>query len=177
MNCLFGCFFWCCLHLMDLRWTSIIHIWKHASNSFTIFFSASISLEDIISCHMIPTFTFQWHPWDQLFKGYQDSGDNWTLHIFGEGCMLYAPLLAFASWHEIFHLFDCCMELIACCAYIQKGPAVADTVIGEGNTTMWKMCGLDKSTCLTVFFDLSSSDRSSTPGTANPQLYLQFLTR
>ena len=60
---------------------------------------------------------------------------------------------------------------------LQKGPAVADTVIGEGNTTEWKMCGLDKSTCLTVFFDLSASDRSNAPGAVNPQLYLQFLTR
>lgn len=60
---------------------------------------------------------------------------------------------------------------------LQKGPSVADTVIGEGNTTAWKMCGLDKSTCLTVMFDLSSSDRSNTPGAVNPQLYLQFLTR
>ncbi|KAM1142696.1 hypothetical protein FF1_031720 [Malus domestica] len=63
-----------------------------------------------------------------------------------------------------------------CTSLEKKGPAVADTAIGEGNTTAWKMCGLDKSTCLTVFFDLSSSDQSNTPGTVNPQLYLQFLT-
>ncbi|XP_015886791.2 protein transport protein SEC23 E [Ziziphus jujuba] len=63
-----------------------------------------------------------------------------------------------------------------CTSLEKKGPAVADTVVGEGNTTEWKMCGLDNSTCLTVFFDLSSSDRSNTPGTVNPQLYLQFLT-
>lgn len=60
---------------------------------------------------------------------------------------------------------------------LQKGPSVADTVIGEGNTTAWKMCGLDKSTCLTVFFDLSSSDQSNTPGGVNSQLYIQFMTR
>ncbi|KAH0992489.1 hypothetical protein GBA52_003972 [Prunus armeniaca] len=35
---------------------------------------------------------------------------------------------------------------------------------------------LELSTCLTVFFDLSSSDQSNTPGAVNPQLYLQFLT-
>ncbi|CAN0898590.1 Protein transport protein SEC23 [Linum grandiflorum] len=64
----------------------------------------------------------------------------------------------------------------SCTSMDKKGPNVADTVIGEGNTTAWKMCGLDKSTCLTVFFDLSSSDRSNAPGTVNPQLYLQFLT-
>ncbi|KAG2726355.1 hypothetical protein I3760_01G108300 [Carya illinoinensis] len=63
-----------------------------------------------------------------------------------------------------------------CTSLEKKGPAVADTVIGEGGTTAWKMCGLDNSTCLTVFFDLSSSDRSNAPGTVNPMLYLQFLT-
>lgn len=60
---------------------------------------------------------------------------------------------------------------------LQKGPSVADTVIGEGSTTSWKMCGLDKTTCLTVFFDISSSERSNAPGTSNPQLYLQFIVR
>lgn len=66
---------------------------------------------------------------------------------------------------------------LALCA-LQKGPAVADTVTGEGGTTSWKMCGLDKSTCYTVLFDLSSSERTAAaPGTINPQLYLQFLTR
>ncbi|XP_011045698.1 PREDICTED: protein transport protein SEC23-like [Populus euphratica] len=63
-----------------------------------------------------------------------------------------------------------------CTSMEKKGPSVADTVIGEGNTTAWKMCGLDKSTCLTVFFDLSSSEKSNNPGAMNPQLYLQFLT-
>lgn len=63
-----------------------------------------------------------------------------------------------------------------CTSLEKKGPSVADTVIGEGNTTAWKMCGLDKSTCLTVLFDLSASDKANTPGAANPQLYLQFLT-
>ncbi|KAE8658431.1 hypothetical protein F3Y22_tig00116971pilonHSYRG00466 [Hibiscus syriacus] len=62
-----------------------------------------------------------------------------------------------------------------CTSLEKKGPNVADTVIGEGNTTSWKMCGLDKSTCLTVLFDLSSTG-SNAPGVANPQLYLQFLT-
>ncbi|MBA0858532.1 hypothetical protein Goshw_027675 [Gossypium schwendimanii] len=63
-----------------------------------------------------------------------------------------------------------------CTSLEKKGPNVADTVIGEGNTTAWKMCGLDKSTCFTVLFDVSSTDKSNAPGVANPQLYLQFLT-
>ncbi|OWM84240.1 hypothetical protein CDL15_Pgr011625 [Punica granatum] len=63
-----------------------------------------------------------------------------------------------------------------CTSLEQKGPAVSDTIIGEGGTTAWKMCGIDKSTCLTVLFDLSTSDKTSTSGTVNPQLYLQFRT-
>ncbi|MBA0875879.1 hypothetical protein Goshw_024577, partial [Gossypium schwendimanii] len=63
-----------------------------------------------------------------------------------------------------------------CTSLEKKGPNVSDTVIGEGNTSAWKMCGLDKSTCLTVLFDVSSTERSNAPGTANSQLYLQFLT-
>lgn len=57
---------------------------------------------------------------------------------------------------------------------LQKGVSVSDTVIGQGNTMAWKLCSLDKNTCLTVFFDISSSERASSPGS---QLYLQFLTR
>ncbi|KAA8527880.1 hypothetical protein F0562_035251 [Nyssa sinensis] len=63
-----------------------------------------------------------------------------------------------------------------CTSMEKKGPAVANTVIGQGNTTAWKMCGLDKSICLTVFFDISSSEKSEPSGNLNPQLYIQILT-
>lgn len=60
---------------------------------------------------------------------------------------------------------------------MQKGALCADTVIGQGHTTAWKMCGLDRSTCLTVFFDLSPSERSNQQGTTHEQLYIQFVTK
>ncbi|XP_071713227.1 protein transport protein SEC23 F-like [Rutidosis leptorrhynchoides] len=63
-----------------------------------------------------------------------------------------------------------------CTSLEKKGPAVASTVIGQGNTTAWKLCGLDKNTCLTVFFDISSSDKSDSSGNVNPQLYIQTVT-
>ncbi|GMI70475.1 hypothetical protein like AT1G05520 [Hibiscus trionum] len=63
-----------------------------------------------------------------------------------------------------------------CTSMEKKGPNVADTVIGEGNTTSWKMCGLNKSTSLMVLFDISTTERSNVPGAANSQFYLQFLT-
>ncbi|KAL9224947.1 hypothetical protein vseg_000923 [Gypsophila vaccaria] len=63
-----------------------------------------------------------------------------------------------------------------CTSLEKKGVSVADTVIGQGNTMAWKMCSLDKNTNLTVYFDISSGERSNPPGTMNPQLYLQFVT-
>ncbi|KAL2530998.1 Sec23/Sec24 protein transport family protein [Forsythia ovata] len=62
-----------------------------------------------------------------------------------------------------------------CTSLEKKGPAVANTVIGQGNTTAWKMCGLDRNTCMTIFFDISSNEKSDPSGT-NPQLYIQFIT-
>ncbi|KAJ6844714.1 protein transport protein SEC23 [Iris pallida] len=62
-----------------------------------------------------------------------------------------------------------------CTSLEKKGASCADTVIGQGNTTSWKMCGLDRSTSLTVFFDVAPSDKSQ-QGIPNPQLYIQFLT-
>ncbi|KAF7042834.1 hypothetical protein CFC21_052323 [Triticum aestivum] len=50
------------------------------------------------------------------------------------------------------------------------------TSLEKGNTTAWKMCGLDRNTSLTVFFDVSPSERSGQPGHQNPDLYIQFVT-
>ncbi|KAH1196309.1 Protein transport protein SEC23 [Glycine max] len=122
----------------------------------------------------------RWNPRDKLLQGNQNSGNYWTLHLVGKGWIFFCLKL----------LISCCLSTLELELVVgqftelrlnqyvifPKGPSVADTVIGEGNTTAWKMCGLDKSTCLTVMFDLSSSDRSNTPGAVNPQLYLQFLT-
>ncbi|CAO2147389.1 unnamed protein product [Urochloa humidicola] len=63
-----------------------------------------------------------------------------------------------------------------CTSLEKKGALCADTVVGQGNTTAWKMCGLDRNTSLTVFFDVSPSERSSQPGHQNPHLYIQFVT-
>ncbi|XP_028095508.1 protein transport protein Sec23A-like [Camellia sinensis] len=62
-----------------------------------------------------------------------------------------------------------------CTSLEKKGPAVANTVIGQGNTTSWKMCGLDKSICLTVFFDISSSEKPDPLGICRGQGYV-YLT-
>ncbi|KAI8032711.1 Protein transport protein Sec23A, partial [Camellia lanceoleosa] len=51
-----------------------------------------------------------------------------------------------------------------CTSLEKKGPAIANTIIGQGNTKSWKMCGLDKSISLTVFSDISSSEKPDPSG-------------
>ncbi|KVH88088.1 Gelsolin domain-containing protein [Cynara cardunculus var. scolymus] len=45
-----------------------------------------------------------------------------------------------------------------CASLEKKGPLCSDTAIGQGGTTAWKMCGLDKSTSLCLIFDISKKE-------------------
>ena len=64
----------------------------------------------------------------------------------------------------------------------KKGPAVAETAIGMGGTTLWKLASLDASTTLAVFFEIMTPARGS--GAADPsqsqqahQFFMQFITK
>ncbi|XP_027907547.1 protein transport protein SEC23 [Vigna unguiculata] len=64
-----------------------------------------------------------------------------------------------------------------CASLEKKGPLCSDAVIGQGGTSAWKMCGLDKSTSLCLFFDVvrKESPDAAMQATSN-QFYFQFLT-
>ncbi|XP_042374016.1 protein transport protein SEC23-like [Zingiber officinale] len=64
-----------------------------------------------------------------------------------------------------------------CASLEKKGPLCAETVVGQGNTTAWKMCGLDKKTSLCLIFEIARKDgpESISQHTSN-QFYFQFLT-
>lgn len=63
------------------------------------------------------------------------------------------------------------------CALLQKGPLCSETVIGQGNTTAWKMCGLDRTTSLCIVFEISKKENpDAIAQSANTQFYFQFLT-
>lgn len=61
--------------------------------------------------------------------------------------------------------------------HLQKGPLVSDSVTGQGNTSAWKMCGLDKATSLCLIFEIIKKEipDATVPATSN-QFYFQFLT-
>jgi protein transport protein SEC23 len=65
-----------------------------------------------------------------------------------------------------------------CASLEKKGPLCSDTVVGQGNTSAWKMCGLDKATSLCLIFEIAkkeATDATTFPSTSN-QFYFQFLT-
>lgn len=60
---------------------------------------------------------------------------------------------------------------------LQKGPLCSDTVVGQGNTTAWKMCGLDKATTLCLVFEIVKKETpDATIQSTSNQFYFQFLT-
>lgn len=53
----------------------------------------------------------------------------------------------------------------------------SETVIGQGNTTAWKLCGLDKTTSLCIIFDVIKKENPDIIAqSANNQFFFQFLT-
>ncbi|KAK9144185.1 hypothetical protein Sjap_004088 [Stephania japonica] len=68
--------------------------------------------------------------------------------------------------------------VIGPCASLEKRtPICSETIVGQGSTSAWKMCGLDRATSLCLVFDIVKKDTPDAVGqpTSN-QFYLQFLT-
>lgn len=64
-----------------------------------------------------------------------------------------------------------------CASLDKKGPLCSETVIGQGNTTAWKLCGLDINTSLCIVFDIAKKESPDIISqSANNQFYFQFLT-
>ncbi|XP_034710022.1 protein transport protein SEC23 [Vitis riparia] len=64
-----------------------------------------------------------------------------------------------------------------CASLEKKGPLCSDTVVGQGNTSAWKLCGLDNDTSLCLIFDVVKKDIPDAIGqSTSNQFYFQFLT-
>ena len=70
----------------------------------------------------------------------------------------------------------------------RKNPALAESSVGLGGTTAWKLPGLDARSTVAVYFEAGGAAASGAasngiqggpggPGAAGPQLYIQFVTR
>ncbi|KAJ7961827.1 Protein transport protein SEC23 [Quillaja saponaria] len=64
-----------------------------------------------------------------------------------------------------------------CASLEKKGPLCSDSVIGQGGTSAWKLCGLDKATSLCLIFDIVRKESpDATVQSSSNQFYFQFLT-
>ncbi|KAI5062996.1 hypothetical protein GOP47_0021543 [Adiantum capillus-veneris] len=63
-----------------------------------------------------------------------------------------------------------------CASLNKKGLCSSDTVIGQGNTTAWKLSGLDKSTTLSLFFEVVTRELPDAVFPTIQQFYFQFVT-
>ncbi|KAL4325687.1 hypothetical protein GQ457_11G009970 [Hibiscus cannabinus] len=64
-----------------------------------------------------------------------------------------------------------------CASLEKKGPLCSDIIIGQGNTSAWKMCGLDQATSLCLIFEIVKKDiPDATVQSSSSQFYFQFLT-
>ncbi|KAL9269709.1 transport protein SEC23 C-like protein [Drosera capensis] len=45
-----------------------------------------------------------------------------------------------------------------CASLEKKGAICSETVVGQGNTTAWKLCGLDKATSLCIVFEIAKKE-------------------
>lgn len=64
-----------------------------------------------------------------------------------------------------------------CASLEKKGPLCSDTGIGQGHTSAWKMCGLDKSTSICLVFEISKRESADVVLQSQiNQFYFQFLT-
>ncbi|GAB4820058.1 hypothetical protein N2152v2_007104 [Parachlorella kessleri] len=62
----------------------------------------------------------------------------------------------------------------------KKTPAVADTQVGAGGTSLWKLCTLAANTTLAVVYDIVAQHGTAAPdmmGAGNQQFFLQYITR
>ncbi|XP_010531432.1 PREDICTED: protein transport protein SEC23 [Tarenaya hassleriana] len=64
-----------------------------------------------------------------------------------------------------------------CASLEKKGPLCSDTIVGQGGTSAWKMCGLDNSTSICLVFEVARKDKPDVALLSQGnQLYFQFLT-
>ncbi|KAG1662005.1 hypothetical protein FOA52_012176 [Chlamydomonas sp. UWO 241] len=68
----------------------------------------------------------------------------------------------------------------------RNSKAIAETEVGYGGTTIWKVCGMDADTSFALVFEVSGGGKGESgcgaldagpPGSGQQQLFLQFITR
>jgi protein transport protein SEC23 len=84
--------------------------------------------------------------------------------------------MGFAAQIEVVHSreFKVCGAIGSCASLKKTGPLVSENEIGVGGTSLWYLGGVDPSTTMAFYFDVTNTN--STPLPAHKRRYIQFLT-
>jgi len=114
--------------------------------------------------------------------GYMVMTDSFSVHVFKDSFRKIFDVdesgylqLGFRAEVEVFasREFKCCGAVGGLSSLGKKGPAVAETEIGEGGTSKWIIGALDRNTTIAFYFDIANQTAAMPQG---KQSFLQFQT-
>merc|ERR1719336_1303849 len=115
--------------------------------------------------------------------GFMVMSDSFSMHVFKDSFRKVFDFdeagylkLGFNAKIEVFtsREFKCCGAVGGLSSLGKKGPSVAETEIGEGNTCQWVVGSMDRNTTYAFYFDVANQTANSMP--QGKQGYLQFQT-
>jgi len=114
--------------------------------------------------YMVMSDSFSMHVFKDSFRKIFDCDESGYLHQ-GHNCKI-----------EIFcsREFKCSGAVGGLSSLRKKGPAVSETVVGEGETCQWTVGSLDKNSTIAFYFDITNTQANAMP--QGKQSFLQFQT-
>lgn len=138
---------------------------------------------DIFACSLDQVGLYEMKVVVDKTGGFMVMSDTFSMHVFKDSfrkmfdCDETGYLnLGFNAKCEVFtsREFKCCGAVGGCSSLGKKGPAVAETEIGEGQTCQWVIGSLDKNTTIAFYFDVTNQQSNTMP--QGKQAFLQFQT-
>lgn len=137
---------------------------------------------DIFACSLDQVGLYEMKVVADKTGGYMVMSDSFSMHVFKDSFRkMFEPdengylKLGFNAKIEVFtsREFKCCGAVGGLSSLGKKGPAVAESEIGEGNTAQWVVGSLDRNTSIGFFFDIANQTENKQQG---KQAFLQFQT-
>lgn len=138
---------------------------------------------DIFACSLDQVGLYEMKVVTDKSGGYMVMSDSFSMHVFKDSfrkvfeCDESGYLMqGFNAKIEVFTSRECkCQGAVGSLSSSnKKGPAVAETEVGEGSTCQWVMGSCDKNTAIAFYFDVTNTQAASMP--QGKQAYIQFQT-
>eukprot|EP00927_Polykrikos_kofoidii_P036774 TRINITY_DN3102_c0_g1_i9.p1 TRINITY_DN3102_c0_g1~~TRINITY_DN3102_c0_g1_i9.p1 ORF type:complete len:756 (-),score=139.69 TRINITY_DN3102_c0_g1_i9:88-2355(-) len=138
---------------------------------------------DIFACSLDQVGLYEMKVVSDKTGGYMVMSDSFSMHVFKDSfrkvfdCDESGYLnQGFNAKIEIFTSREakCSGAIGGVSSLGKRGPAVAETEVGEGGTCQWCVASLDKTTAIAFYFDITNTQANSMP--QGKQSFVQFQT-